>query len=337
MDQERVNKLKKDIIAIGRLLWDKEFASGLNGNISVRVDEETILLTATKTCLGLLKEEDILLMKVSGELIDEGSVSTENTLHTEVYKNFIETQAVIHTHTTYVNGYFLENDKFNSRILETKLFLGEVRSIKQETPAVTEFEPVIDELKGNNVVVLKNHGSLAMGKDLFDCFLLVQGLENAIKVDVISRLYKSGISNKAEAKAVAEAPKVEQKSTDRYKLFSQEQIYAIVNIVNKDPQMSILGKKTEMTMELAIKLDSTGKVFSFNFENGKIVDVSNNEKAEFLITASEEIWRAVFTSQIDPFVATTQKKMNLRGDFARISKWYAPCSRVFELWTGVSI
>ena len=43
------------------------------------------------------------------------------------------------------------------------------------------------------------------------------------------------------------------------------------------------------------------------------------------------IWRAVFNREIDPFVATTQKKMNLRGDFAKISKWYSPCSRIFEL------
>ena len=46
MDQDKINKLKKDIIAIGRLLWDKELASGLNGNISVRVDKETILLNS---------------------------------------------------------------------------------------------------------------------------------------------------------------------------------------------------------------------------------------------------------------------------------------------------
>ncbi|OGX09750.1 MAG: hypothetical protein A2Y03_03725 [Omnitrophica WOR_2 bacterium GWF2_38_59] len=336
MDQDKINKLKKDIIAIGRLLWDKELASGLNGNISVRVDKETILLTATKTCLGLLKEEDILLMNVNGDLIDEGAVSTENTLHTEIYRNFDETQTIVHTHTTYVNGYFLVNDKFNSGILETKLFLGEVRSIKQSTPAVTEFAPVIDELKGNNIIVLKNHGVLAMGRDLFDCFLLIQGLENAIRVDAVARLYKSGLTNNIEIKDKKE-PKPEKKNSDKYDLFSKEQIDAIVKLVNEDPQMSVLGDKTDMTMELAVKLAETGKVFSFNFKKGKIVNVSSNENAEFLITATESIWRAVFTSQIDPFVATTQKKMNLRGDFARISKWYAPCSRVFELWTGVPI
>ena len=61
------------------------------------------------------------------------------------------------------------------------------------------------------------------------------------------------------------------------------------------------------------------------------------QQAEFLITANESIWRAVFNREIDPFVATTQKKMNLRGDFARISKWYAPCSRIFQLWTQVPV
>ena len=66
-------------------------------------------------------------------------------------------------------------------------------------------------------------------------------------------------------------------------------------------------------------------------ETGKDAD------AEFLITANEAIWRAVFNRQIDPFVATTQKKMSLRGDYARISKWYAPCSRIFQLWAQVPV
>jgi len=29
--------------------------------------------------------------------------------------------------------------------------------------------------------------------------------------------------------------------------------------------------------------------------------------------------------------------MILKGDFAKISKWYAPCSRLFELWQKVEV
>ena len=111
----------------------------------------------------------------------------------------------------------------------------------------------------------------------------------------------------------------------------------IVKVVNDDDQMAALGQKTSMNMDLAVKMDETGQVYSFRFENGRIIEVGQDDHAEFLINAPERVWRAVFNSEIDPFVATTQKKMHLRGDFAKISKWYAPCSRVFELWQKVPI
>ena len=98
-----------------------------------------------------------------------------------------------------------------------------------------------------------------------------------------------------------------------------------------------MGEKTKMTMVLGVKLNETGRVFSFRFQNGRIAQVGKDEDAESLISAPENVWRSVFNCEIDPFVATTQKKMNLRGDFAKISKWYAPCSRIFELWQRVPV
>ena len=108
MNEIAIKQLKTNIIAIGRLLWEKDLVSGLNGNISARVEGDTILLTAHSTCLGLLHEKDILAMKLDGELLEEGSVSTEKLLHTEIYKNFPDVLAVIHTHTTFTNAFFLQ-------------------------------------------------------------------------------------------------------------------------------------------------------------------------------------------------------------------------------------
>jgi L-fuculose-phosphate aldolase len=336
MNEELIQNLKKNITAIGRLLWEKDLVTGLNGNISVRLDAEVILLTAHNTCLGLLQDKDILSMKLDGQLLDEGSVSTEKLLHTEIYKNFPQTKALIHTHTTYANAYFLENETFVPKIFESKFYLGEVQSVNQMTPAVTDSGPVIDVLKSNNIVALRNHGVVAIGEELFDCFLLIQALEEAVKIDAISRLYKNEwIAKKREKTKIIKA-KASAK-TKKFKLFSKEQIDSIVKYVNEDSQMNDLGEKTKMTMDLAVKLDETGQIYSFRFVNGKITKVGHDGNVEFLINAPEDIWRAVFNREIDPFVATTQKKMHLRGDFAKISKWYAPCSRVFELWQRVPV
>ena len=372
-------ELKNKIIEIGKLLWDKGLVTGFNGNLSARVDANTLLITATGTCLGCLKEQDIVLVNLAGEVVGEGKASSEKLMHTEIYKNFPQIQAVVHTHTTYTNGYFLANESFTPKTFEAKFYLGEVKSIEQTTPSVTDAAPVIKELKSNNIVVLRNHGAVAMGPDLFRAFVLIQELEEQIKMDFVaeqlmalkgtvplkSRGQSPSVSTQGcqpgdMALAVSRAPasvrhedpsplpsdaelntKAPQGNTltqsKKYKLFSPEQIAQIVLLVNSDAQMQELGQKTAMNMDLAVCLQETGAVYSFKFENGRIVNTGNDAQAEFLITANESIWRAVFNREIDPFVATTQKKMNLRGDFARISKWYAPCSRIFQLWTQVPV
>jgi ribulose-5-phosphate 4-epimerase/fuculose-1-phosphate aldolase len=327
---EQIQNLKNNIIAIGRLLWEKDLVSGLNGNISVRVENDTILLTGHGSCLGLLQEKDILLMKLDGQMLEEGSVSTEKLLHTSIYKSFSKAKAVLHTHTTYTNAYFLENNELNPRIFESKMQLGQVKAVPQHTPAVTDAGPVMEAFKQNNIVVLKNHGVVAMGAELFDCFLLIQALEDAVKVDAISKLY----SKKAKAETSVSH---EISQAKKYKLFSKEQIDEIVRLVNADRQLNEMGTKTSMTMDLAVHMDETKQTYAFRFENGRITNVSNDPNVEFFINAPENVWRAVFNREIDPFVATTQKKMHLKGDFAKISKWYAPCSRLFELWSQVPV
>ncbi len=323
-----INRVKKEIIASGKLLWEKDLASGLNGNISSRVDNKKYFITGRGTCLGRLSTADIVLTDVEGNVYGKGKPSSEKTLHTAIYKNFPEVQAVIHTHLTYAGGFFHVNDTLTPSTFESRLYLGEVKCVAQFTPTVTDIAPVIEALKKNNIMVLKNHGVLAMGKNLFDCFLLIQCLEEAVKMDVVSQIYRQVSSEKFQVSSKNK----EQKESKRFKLFSKEQIDEIVRLVNADEQLKKLGESTNMTMRLAVKLDETGQAYCFDFEKGKIKNVSNDDNAEFVVSAPEKVWRAVFAREIDPFVATTQKKMILKGDFAKISKWYAPCSRLFELW-----
>ena len=344
-----MQELKNKIIEIGKLLWDKGLVTGFNGNISARVDANTLLITGTGTCLGNLKQEDIVTITVAGEVIGGmGKASSEKLMHTEIYKNFPQIQAVVHTHPTYTNGFFIANASFTPKTFEAKFYLGEVKSVEQTTPSVTDAAPVIKELQANNIVVLRNHGAVAMGPDLFRAFVLIQELEEQIKMDMVSVHYQkqniamtgSPIKTFGDDNVVGRKDSSldeGDKEVKKYKLFSKDQIAEIVRLVNGDAQMQELGSKTAMNMDLAVCLQETGDIYSFKFENGRIVKTGQDAQAEFLITANESIWRAVFNRQIDPFVATTQKKMNLRGDFARISKWYAPCSRIFQLWTQVPV
>ncbi|MCA9401287.1 MAG: class II aldolase/adducin family protein, partial [Candidatus Omnitrophica bacterium] len=242
MSEQNLQDLKKSMVAIGRLLWEKDLVHGLNGNISVRVDDESILITGHKTCLGLLKEKDILHMKLDGELLEEGKASSETLMHTAIYQNFSEHQAVLHTHTTYTNGFFLKNEKFIPQIFEAKFYLGEVTAIAQSTPSVTDARPIVEAMKQNSIIVLKNHGVVAAGKELFDCFILIQALEEGIKTNAVAQLYQQGLGSRGQGLGFHESQNLKPKTQNKkYKLFSREQIDAIVDLVNKDAQMKELG------------------------------------------------------------------------------------------------
>jgi len=283
-----MQELKNKIIEIGKLLWDKGLVTGFNGNISARVDANTLLITATGTCLGFLKQEDIVVISTAGEaiggiVIGLGKASTEKYMHTEIYKNFPDIKAVVHTHPTYTNGFFLSHESLEPKTFEAKFYLGTVKSVAQTTPSVTAMEPVIKELKVSNIVVLRNHGAVAMGPDLFYAFVLIQELEEQIKMDFVNlqfqpsqtrghvpltegKGYVSPSALPSDSGLNAKAPQGNhQTQTKKYKLFSQEQIEEIVRLVNGDPQMQELGAKTSMNMDLAVCLQETGDTHSFKF------------------------------------------------------------------------
>ncbi len=181
---------KKDIIEIGQLLWNKNLASGLNGNISARIDHNTYWITGRGTCLGRLQQKDILTVSLQGEVVGLGQPSSEKLVHGEVYRHFPNTQAIIHTHLTFASGYFNVNPTLMPGTFESRLYLGKIKALEQRTPTVTNVAPVIKALKENNIIMLKRHGALAMGKNLFDCFLIIQCLEESVKMDAVSRIYR---------------------------------------------------------------------------------------------------------------------------------------------------
>lgn len=185
-----MQEAKKEIIRIGRLLWDKGLTAGLSGNLSQRVDEESFLISATQTCLGLLEEKDVVLTSCNGEAIGEkGAPSSEWRLHAAIYKTLPECEAIVHVHAVYTNAFFLKQNTLHPRVLEAKFVLGEVSSVDQHTLNVENCDQVIAALQKNSIVVLRNHGSLAIGQNLFECFIKLQVLEEAAKTEALCKFF----------------------------------------------------------------------------------------------------------------------------------------------------
>ena len=328
MDSDQIKKYQENIITIGREAYQKGLVVAWGGNLSFRLSSEEFLMTAHTAALGFLKEKDFLVMDLKGKKVEgEGRPSTETKLHTAIYQN-TEANAVVHLHPPYTNVLAIAGVLLKPMTFESALFLGNnIPIVSQDSPSVTKLEGVIEALKFSNIIILKEHGTVAVGNDLWEAFFLTEILEETAVMTYLSKSLRASTVEEERVVSLKEEAQV------KYSVFSREHIEKVVNLVNQDEEAQRLGKSTHLTVKYAIKLIDNNQVYNFHFKEGKIVEVSNDEDADFVLTGKKQQWIAIFNGLIDPFAATTQKKLRLqKGDIGDLSRWYPPFYRIFKLW-----
>ena len=325
-------KLKKEIINSGNKLYALHLVAGSSGNISASLSKGKILITATGTVLGNLKSRDIIKVDLHNQNdLTNKRLSSEFPLHRLIH-GVLPDRVVVHCHPVLSNAYFAVYSELKTLIFESKLYLGDIPVIPQETPAVSKPEQVVEALKTSSLVVLKNHGVVCVTDNFKSALNLIETLEDAVRMAAVARLFKKDILDNLD-----QALKEDLASVDVYPMFSREHIQAIVDLVNHDEFIVQKGKELDLTVKLAIKLDDSNAAFKFNFEKGKIVKLDDDSDAPFVISASGPVWEQVFLGKLDSFVAVTQGKMKLEGQLGQLSKWYVPFSRLFQLFKQIRI
>lgn len=326
-------ELRLEIVQVGSRLYAAGLSIAKSGNLSVRIDDENMLITGTGTFLGQLKEGDIVKVNLAnGKFEGKLKPSSELPLHNMVYKNFTS-KVVVHCHPPLINGYFAVAKSLKAMSFETKFYLGDVPVVPQETPTVVDPAPVIAALKTNNLVVLKNHGTIAIADKFQDALSITEALEEAVRSAAVGRLFDKGVLDELDVALKNDL----RRNEAAYTMFSRKHIQAIVDLVNKDEFIAQKGKELDLTLKLAIKLDNSNDVFKFTFEKGKIIKLDTDGDAPFIISAPACVWEQVFLGRLDSFVAVTQGKMKLSGPLGQLSKWYVPFNRLFALFKEVKI
>jgi L-fuculose-phosphate aldolase len=322
------DKLHQQVVEVCHRLYHGGYVVGRGGNVSLRWDDHSILITPHGAPLGWVQPENLQVIDREGKILKGwGKPSLEIGLHVAIYKQ-LKINAVIHAHppmALLLAQKGVQPKPFN---FEAQFLLGEVPLVPQETPTVTDMKPVLAALENNNIIILKNHGVVSVGDTLLDALFLIEHLEEAGRLMVYSRIWGE-TAEKQATKSVAER---------RYPLFSKEHMEAIVTLINGDAEVSRRGRATALNTRLGIKLDDNGQVYQFNMEAGKIVQMlSQEDQADFLISGPSRHWRAVFNGETNPFTAQTQGKLKLRGELGKLSQWYSPFARIFELWKEVPV
>ena len=153
--------VKKEICAVGRKLWLRQFVDGNGGNISYRIGPNEVICTPTLVSKYDLTPEDMSMVDLEGKQIAGTKARTsEILLHLEVYKAVPEAKACVHCHPPHATAYAITGRVPPNLILpEFEVFVGKVAISPYETPGTAEFaRTVIPYVREHNTVLLANHG-----------------------------------------------------------------------------------------------------------------------------------------------------------------------------------
>ncbi len=181
-DECLISLSKEHIIKIGKLIYDKGYNAGKDGNISVRLDAKRILITTSGALLGFLSEDDFVVVDNDGKSVsDDGRTpSSEITLHLGIYRMRPDINAVIHAHAPYcISLSFLDIDTENN--LYT-LSSGPIPITEMALPSTEEsWEKVRPFVKNRSKAILRRHGAVAWGKNLMTAFVKLEETEHFAK------------------------------------------------------------------------------------------------------------------------------------------------------------
>ena len=154
------------------------------GNVSVRLEDGTVLVTPSGMSYEGMKPEDILHMKPCGEIIEgtlRPSVDTVALLY--IFEHMPRVNAIIHTHQPYASAVGLIQDEFPVACTTlANVTLGAVPVAPYSAAASEQMGiETVEHIGDKRAVILKHHGVVTVGDTLKEALYAAIYMEEAAK------------------------------------------------------------------------------------------------------------------------------------------------------------
>lgn len=183
-------EIKKSIVDVAQMLNRKGLVGTYEGNISVK-DGDRVYLTPSGHSKELLTEGQIIITDLEGNLL-EGQLkpTSETPMHTKCYELRPDINAVVHCHAPYATAYAQANIPVESKVSpEFMLLFGKVPVIPYGTPGTLDIIAGLEDvIKDYDVVLLANHGVLAVGATPLEAFSKTMSLEMLLQTEFIRKV-----------------------------------------------------------------------------------------------------------------------------------------------------
>lgn len=181
---------REAIVLVCRRLYDRGLVAGPDGNVSVRRDDGTLLVTPTGLSKVDVTPDDLVVVTLDGRVLEgRHAPSSELRMHLRLYQRRPDIRAVVHAHPPAATAFAVVGESFVAPVLpEVILQLGKVPLLPYATPGsdalADAFEPFVANHDG---FLMANHGATTIGPTLATAHRRMESLEHAARILLAAR------------------------------------------------------------------------------------------------------------------------------------------------------
>ncbi|MGC2294389.1 MAG: class II aldolase/adducin family protein [Candidatus Acidiferrales bacterium] len=176
---------RREICKVGRWMYGQGFVVASEGNLSVRLDGDRILVTPAGVCKGRLAPGQLMITDLEGTVVSgAGNPSSELQMHLLYYRLRPSVRAVCHAHPPTATGFAAAGRALEETVLpEVVSTLGKIPLAPYGTPGTWELSARIESLvPGHDAILLENHGVVTCGPDLITAYQHMETVEHFARV-----------------------------------------------------------------------------------------------------------------------------------------------------------
>ncbi|MDO5018330.1 MAG: L-fuculose-phosphate aldolase [Lagierella massiliensis] len=182
---------REELVEGGIKLLELGLTKGTGGNLSIFLrDEKLMLITPSGIEYPRLKPEDMVLMDLNGNVV-EGNLkpSSEYRMHSIIYENKEDIDAIVHSHTTYCGALACLRQSLPAVHYMIAVAGGKDLPCAEYATFGTEelARNAVEAMKDRNAVLLANHGLIAGAKDIINAINVTDELEFVAKIYFLTK------------------------------------------------------------------------------------------------------------------------------------------------------
>lgn len=171
--------LRNQLIEYGKDLVRKDLSYGSWGNLSVKINDDEMLITPSSIDYFEIRIEDIVRVNIHTlEYGEQRMPSSEAPMHAKIYREISDASAIIHTHSNGISVFAACHAGFAIEEPSLSELIGDVLLTRPAPAGSDELAAAVCEtLKRTHACVIPNHGAVFYGPSLDVVFAVSEAVE----------------------------------------------------------------------------------------------------------------------------------------------------------------